>query len=234
MFTKPLIMFFVGLLTGGGIGAGATSIYYNKKINDLIDDFEEDVAELEDEFRRKKKKKEVDEEEVNPRKRFSESADNGRDKGVLSYEERQKIKEKLNKNWEETTNYANMFDGGEPDDDEEDPTLFEEYGNGVAVDVEANEFHQKNRNKSPKIISSEAVGSLPAYLDRETFFFYSDVGILTDEENQEIPDPETYLGDSLTKYDFDTNDEKMMFVINYALDTIFEVQKMKGDPIEKR
>ena len=229
MISKSLIMFLIGFVTGGSAGAIGTTLYYKKKVDDLIDEVEELEEEVDNKLRRKKH--EEDSEEVNPRSKYLKSSEteNGRDKGTLSPEERQAIKEKLDKNWEQTTNYASMYDGGEPDDDEESPSVFNENGYGVALDMEANEFHQKNRNIPPRIISADSIGSLPAYFEKETFFFYPEVGILTDEENREIMDPETYLGDSLTKYGFDENNEKNIFVVNYSTDTLFEVQKMEGE-----
>lgn len=217
-----------GLVIGAISGIIGTHLYYKKKIDNLeyqVDELDHYVNELSNNLYKKS------DDGVNPVK----GADNGRDDGPLSESERQAIKEKLDKNWAETTNYASMFvseelgTGGEPDDDEEDPTLSEDEKQGYVDAMEATEEHAKNRNRKPKIISEEAIGELPAYFNRETFFFYDQEGILTDEENNEIVDPETYLGDSLTKYGFDQNEEERIFVVNYRLDSIFEVQKMKGD-----
>ena len=230
MNTK-LLWFAIGLLTGGTIGGVGGSLYFKNKYQKK---YEEDIEEMEeyyevvDEYKRTSKE---DKEEVNPSyDKESKESDTGRENGPLSKEERQRIKEKLDKNWEGTTNYAAMFneDGGEPDDDEEDPSLLEGDGNKATIDLEATLEHKKNRDKSPRIISSEAVGEMPAYFEREIFFYYPESGVVTDEVNNEIPDPETFLGDCMSKYDFDVNDEERIFVVNYQLDTIYEVQKLKG------
>ena len=109
----------------------------------------------------------------------------------------------------------------EPDDDEEDPSLSDEEKQDYADAMDATEEHRKNKNRPPKIISAEAVGELPAYFNHETFLFYPDDQVLTDSDDNEIPDPETYIGDALTKYDFDMNDEKVIFVLNYATTVTF-------------
>ena len=233
-----LIWFAIGLLTGGAIGGVGGSLYFKNKYQKK---YEEDIEEMEDYYKavdEYKRSSKVDNEEVNPSySKGSDKTETGRENGPLSKEERRIIKEKLEKNWEGTTNYAAMFEseledeagvGGEPDDDEEDPSLSEGEGNAPVVDVEATNDHRKNRDKRPKIISAEAVGEMPAYYERETFFYYKESGTIADEVNNEIPDPETYLGDCMTKYDFDINDEERIFVVNYQLDTIYEIQKLKG------
>lgn len=228
-----MITFIIGLVTGGSIGTAAGALYFKNKYEK---EYDEAVEEMEEFYQKTDsyKKGALAEEEVNPSSKYvrNSEAENGRDKGPLSAEEREEIREKLNKNWEGTTNYASMFTGGEPDDDEEEsPQVFNENGNAVTVDVEATEYHAANRDRAPIAIEEDEVGQYPAYFDHETFFFYPKVGILTDEENREIMDPETFLGDNLTTTGFDEDDEKKLFVVNFRLDTIFEVQKLEGDAI---
>lgn len=233
IISKPLIMFVVGLVTGGSIGTAAGALYFKKKYEK---EYDEAIDEMEEYYQKVDtyKKGAVSEEEVNPSSKYvrNSETENGRDKGPLSAEEREAIREKLNKNWEMTTNYAAMFTGGEPDDDEEDsPQVFNENGNPVSIDVEATEYHAANRDRGPIVVEESEIGQYPAYFDHETFFFYPKAGILTDEENREIMDPETFLGDNLTESGFDEDDEERLFVVNFRLDTIFEVQKLDGDAI---
>lgn len=247
MINPKLIWFALGVLTGGAIGSVSMGVYlkrkFTKEFEEAIDEMEEYYDKV-DEYRRPFKDVEAPDVNVNPVNKVDET-NTGRENGSLSKKQREEIKKKLDKNWEKTTEYAAMYDGGEddiagiggePDDDEEevDPSLLEEDGEPVEVDEEATTEHAKNRTKPPKIISASALGDVPAYYEEETFFFYADLGILTDENGNEIPDPETYLGDSLTKYNFDTSDEERIYVINYRLSSVYDVQKVYGDVINPR
>lgn len=98
--------------------------------------------------------------------------------------------------------------------------------NGYAQNEEAFEDHQKNKDKAPKIISAEAYSNLPAYIDQEILYFYSYDEILCDENEEPIDEPERLVGDALTKYGFIDNDERIIFVMNYAIDTCYEIQKI--------
>lgn len=85
---------------------------------------------------------------------------------------------------------------------------------------------EKNKNKPPKIISAEAVGELPAYIENKVLYLYNwDETVVDDEENV-IDHPEELLGDCLEQYDFYDSDERIIFVMNYSLDTCYEIQKV--------
>lgn len=101
-----------------------------------------------------------------------------------------------------------------------------EDGSMEAIAKRATEDHRANMNRPPKIISEESLGELPGYIENQTLFFYQLDNTLTDEDDQIIDDPEYFLGDALDKYNFRENDEKMIFVRNFALDTVYEVQKV--------
>lgn len=91
---------------------------------------------------------------------------------------------------------------------------------------EAFDENQKNKNKPPKIISSEAYANLPSYVDQDVLYFYSYDEILCDDNEDPVEEPERLIGDALTKYDFTNSDERIIFVMNYALDTCYEIQKV--------
>lgn len=91
---------------------------------------------------------------------------------------------------------------------------------------EAFDEHQKNKSKRPKIISAENYSNLPAHIDQEVLYFYALDEMLTDDNEEPIEDPEAIIGDSLTKYGFIDNDERIIFVMNYATDTCYEIQKV--------
>lgn len=91
---------------------------------------------------------------------------------------------------------------------------------------EAFEDHQKNKNRPPKIISDEAYGELPAHIDKEVLYFFAQDEMLTDDNEEPVEEPERLVGDALTKYGFNESDEMIIFVMNYNLDTCYEIQKL--------
>lgn len=96
----------------------------------------------------------------------------------------------------------------------------------TSTEEDAFDEHQKNKNRPPKIISVEAYGDLPAYIDHEVLYFYSYDEMLCDDNEEPVEEPERLIGDALTKYGFIDNDEEIIFVMNYALDTSYEIQKV--------
>lgn len=151
----------------------------------------------------------------------------------LTPDEKREIKEKLSKNYEETTNYAAMYKGSAANyehpvdsDEDEDEDIVEETDDDIALEQTLE--HQETKDRSPKIISVEALGDLPPRIDMQTLFFYTDNEVLTNEEDEEIEDPGYFLGDALDKYDFRNNDEERIYVLNYATDTCYDVQKVRG------
>lgn len=91
---------------------------------------------------------------------------------------------------------------------------------------EAFDEHRKNLNKPPKIISYETYENLPAYIDHEILYFYAYDEMLCDDNEEPIEEPERLIGDALTKYGFIDNEERIIFVMNYAMDTCYEIQKV--------
>lgn len=93
-----------------------------------------------------------------------------------------------------------------------------------------NEYHQKNRDRAPIIISAEAAGDLPVGYREEPLYLFMGCGTVTDDFDNVVEDPELLLGDCLTKYGFsdEDNDEDMIFVQNFALDIVYTVQKVEG------
>ena len=117
-------------------------------------------------------------------------------------------------------NYKEYFDAAESEHPEEDPTENQEA-------EEMDEFHRKNKNRKPKIISAEAAGDIPAGVDHKILRFYAyDESLVDPDIGEEIDEPGYLVGDCLDKYDFADSDEKVIFVINYELDTIYEIEKV--------
>ncbi len=231
MNTKIILSFIGGLLVGGAAGVLGTKKFLEDKYQKQYDRDRRDLEEYysrTDEYARYCEADddtyEDDQNDVNPTEDVSPTG------GRMSSEERAKIKEKLNKNWEQTTNYAAIYkvksepsvkevgfegDTGEvPDenlDDVKDEQDFEE--------------HQKNIRKPPKIISQKAYEDLDASVDHEILYLYKD-GVLTEENYEPVDNHYYFIGDALTKYDFINSDEDIIFVMNYELNTCYEVQKV--------
>ncbi len=264
MNTKSIMIFFGGAVSGAAAGILAVRTFYKKK-------YEKDHASLEEYYRSVDKYARQDHEEEEEDDGIN--SPNTKPGGRMSPEERKEIKEKLKRNWEQTTNYAAMYqvkdgyteqklaegqhplDQGEPG--EMDPkdiepvcqncayfdveegycTVSEEhvYDNDSCSDFklgvetpeeEAFEEHQKNKNRPPKIISAEAYGELPAHIDKEVLYFFAQDEMLTDDNEEPVEEPERLVGDSLTRYGFNESNEMIIFVMNYNLDTCYEIQKL--------
>lgn len=206
-------------LGGAAIGALSSYVicgrYYNKKYDEHIK-MMEDYYKVKDEYVRT----ESQDEEI------------PRENGVMTSEERQVIKEKLREEGLENVPYHQMYrqkngyteqklaEGEHPEEDDEsdDEDI-------VTPEEDAFDDHMRNRNRPPKIISYDAVLELPSYYDHETLLFMAYTEELCDENGEPIEDPGLLVGNCLEKFGFVDNDEELIFVLNYALDTVYEIQK---------
>lgn len=139
-------------------------------------------------------------------------------------EKKQEIREKLQRNWKETTDYASMYQTKEEENDAVDQavTAIEEM---ERMEEESN----KNHDRAPRIISYEQVQDLDTRFDYQVLYFYSQNEVVVAEEGEEvIDDPGRILGDCLTKYDFAHSKEQIIWVLNYELDVVYEIQKLEG------
>lgn len=115
--------------------------------------------------------------------------------------------------------YEDPAESEHPEDDEEEAEDPDDIG-------EVNREYEKNKHKNPKIISVEEAGNLPPGTENECLFLYTYDDTITDENDEEIEQPELLLGDCLEKYDFYDSDEKIMFVMNYEMSTCYEISKI--------
>lgn len=273
MNTKNILVFISGMIVGGVTGVLGTREMLNKKYNKQ---FEEYRAELEEYYQRRDEYVRVahkdDQNDCKSNVLFPEEGIS-RPGGRMTPEERARVKEKLQKNYEQTTNYAAMYESSSdnvdaaelehPEEETEEHTCrncgyredlvsggkatcyclviddfvdkqdtcsnwkpeLENDQNEVSEE-QAFEEHRKNMNKPPKIISAEAYSNLPAHIDQQVMYFYSYDEVLCDENEEMIEEPALLVGDALTKYDFADSDERCIFVMNYATDTCYEIQKI--------
>lgn len=237
MNSKNAMIFAGGLVIGGAAGVLGSMNYFRKKYSDFAD---KQIAEMEEYYGRadgytRTEKEEDPEDEVNP-------TNTGRENGRLSTEERNRIKKQLNQNYNTTTNYAAIYkqrreeaetaaaeeehplDQGEPG--EEDPDYVEDTAADENTAETAHNEHQTNKGRKPKLISADDAAALPGHIEQKTLFFYAFDEVLVDEEENEIDEPGHLVGDALTKYDFADSNERVIFVMNYDLDTCYEIQKV--------
>lgn len=212
---KPII-FAAGLIVGAGSGVLATWQYFKQKYQKMADDVINDALDYlqESEGYRTDTSLPEDDAEVNP--------------VALTDEER---KARLLENERVTTNYASMYKNKQ----EADPNIKMDFREADITDddeetpeEQANREHQENRNKPPRIISIEEYENLPAYVERETLYYYHYDSIVADDNEEEVIEPERLIGDALDKYGFRDSDESIIFVFNPSIDTAYEIQRVMG------
>lgn len=211
MTSKDLIIFISGLTVGGIAGVFGTKNYWRKHFEEIADT---EIAEM-DEYYSEKRKEDIEmffpgDAEVNPQVEETDLKD---------------TKEKLQKNYEQTTNYANMYKNTSKKSSEADEEIeTNEHAAGLATAK-----HEENKKKKPKLISQDVLGDIPSYFEMKTLFYYTENEVITDEEDVIIDDPSYLLGDCLDKFDFRNSDEETIFIQNFSLDTIYEIQKVMSE-----
>lgn len=107
------------------------------------------------------------------------------------------------------------------DDGEEEPV----------IDEEAVQYHEEHKDKAPKVISLDEIDDtdiVPKWFDTQTILYYQyddtlinetdDTVILTEEE-------EALFGNCLLDSGFNDNDDEYIYIINYALDVLYRIEK---------
>lgn len=207
MTSREMIFGIVGLLLGAGAGVLATKKYYQKKSIDEVNTELEKIHEAQYGTYENKAEEYKSENNEKP------SVDK------LSYTKHMKDEH-------EKTNYQAMYraeklakdatDRAENDNDSEidnDDESFEEYDRA------------KTKDRPPICISAEALGEVPEYYDHVELNYYAYDDILTDENDNVIEDRERFLGNCMKKFGFDENEEDQLFVQNFELSTVYEIQK---------
>lgn len=219
---KMALSFVAGLAVGGGI-----TYYIVKK------KFDKDVQDLMDYYKNIDKYRRVEHEEE---KSYDEAEERP---PVMSKEERDEMRRIQRENREldkEKVNYSGMYkakdgytenclsEGEYPKEDDEEP----EDDAVISPEQQAHEEHQRDRNKAPRIISAEDAADLGSYYDHQVLYFYALDETLATEDGEVLDNVEYFVGDALTKYNFIDNDEKEIFVVNYAMVTCYEISKVNG------
>lgn len=246
MNKNNIVTFGAGFIMGAAVGVGGFYLYFRRAVKKIQQTADDQVHQLEkyygktDEYKREERFPDYEEDTLS-------EAQNGRHNGILSNEQRADIKEqqkRLQANWAGTTNYAKMYQNKEeeslangidpaemefPTEEESEEHIQTLKDIGAISDEEKyHEEHQKNKNRPPKIISAEDASELPGYIEERTLYYYTEDEVLVDDSEEMIDDPEILIGDALDKFGFAQNDERIIFVLNYAQDVCYEIQKVNG------
>lgn len=239
MNIKNILLFVGGLAIGAAGGILGTKKYFEGKYQKR---YEEDHAQLEEYYHKKDEYSRVPHEDPDDQDDEEKQVEgDSKPGGRMSPSERAEIKKKLMKNWEGTTNYAGMYrekngytdrglveaqhplDQGEPGEEDPDDQDDEEI---ESPEEQAFNEHQRNKDRPPKLISDEAFSELPASIETGVLYYYAYDEMLCEENEEPVEEPERLVGDCLDKYGFRDNEERVIFVMNYALDTAYEIQKV--------
>lgn len=205
---KLIAMLAGSAVSGAAVGVVSTMHYFKKKYEAFA---QKEIEDMRNCYYKMTTEYTPSEENQEPEKSLTEMDD----------EKRAEIKKKLKKNWSETTNYASYYKNKNQDEQEE---LVEDEP-PVITPEEADE-RKKNATQSPRLVSVDSLEELPEYVEMEAMFYYTYDDTVTDENDQEIEDPGRYLGDCLTKYGFNENEETVIYVRNFELDKVYEVTKV--------
>lgn len=93
-----------------------------------------------------------------------------------------------------------------------------------------NKVKMKNENKErPRLVSASSFETEYIWFDKATLLYFTDDDMLVFEENNEpVDDEDQIVGDCLERFDFKTNNEKVVYVRNFARGTNYEVYKVYG------
>ena len=245
MNSKLIFSFVGGLVAGGGIGFLAASKFLDKKYFKKYDDR---AKELEEHYGRlgvyDRVNIDLGDANISHGTVKADDIRVGRENGPLSRDQRKAIKDKLLQNEKQTTNYASMYkskagpmaealeeklaeeESPEEDFDEDDDESEDSQDPDEAYYEQAFDEHQKNKNRAPRIISAEAAEELGPEWDHQTLLFYMYNDVLATEDDDVVYDQQALVGDCLLKYGFSDNDEMVIYVQNFTLTTVYEVQKV--------
>lgn len=239
MNSKLIFSFIGGLVAGGSIGFVAASKILDKK---YFAKYDERVKELEEYYGRLEEYDRINLEDSKIEHGTIKAGKIERENGPLTKHQRDDIKNKLLRNEKQTTNYASMYkpkagpmaealeeslaEGESPEEDTNDVEDNDAQDPDDAYYERAFDEHQKNKNREPRIISAEAAEGLGPEWDHQTLLFYMYNDALTTEDDDLIEIPYDLVGDCLYKYGFTDNDEMVIYVQNFALTTVYEVQKV--------
>lgn len=127
--------------------------------------------------------------------------------------------------YEEESDPTAEYDGSTTEEEEIDRET---------ADVEREDEERRlNKNRPPKIISEDQLDDIPGYVTTSVLYYYPDTDVIMDEEDHIVGEEGEYgqfLGTTIQDSGFDEDeDERLLYVRNFELDALYEIQKMDGD-----
>lgn len=200
------------LLGGMLIGACVGAFLYKINADEELSEMEEELNRAEENNRKMKKDLKKTEDENNCKKCFMKRF---YDRNAVEDDPKKEESEEAIKR-----NYASYYKTETEEDD-----LFEEENENDKSSLEYQEFHNSMMEEPPKLISFEDYVHLPykMFLEEACMTYYTYDCVLLDEGEEVIEDEEKYVGDILMTYDFETQPTNTLYVLNYQLDTVYEI-----------
>lgn len=223
--TSKVATFVSGLITGGGITYLVLDEVFKKKEDDLVMRYNKAIeASLQ-------VKKYAEEHSVDYL-RQSEKTDTGRENGVLSADNRVRIK--TLDTWTDTgekIDYAKFYVAKNDSRVIDEPEMNRNTVDvGADYDIEEEQNTAMKSDRGPRISTEQEVKYLPKAFERHDlkYFMYSDTLIFVGDElenDREIEDIESVLGNCLTQNGFDHNDDDKLFVVDFSKKQVYIVEK---------
>lgn len=198
-------------ISGAGLGALGSGFFFYRKSRKAVAEFEEKCSDEYAELRRELLSKQEYESETQKKSQ----GDNSIKTKATPRDERR-----------DYTKYSKDPDSLESIIQRAENKLAEEEG---PIEDDA----RKNKLKGPRIIKNEDFGN-DRTLDREELSYYTGNGILANEAD-EIIDPDTakvMIGDALTRFGFDVNDQDEICVRNEKFGYDYKITKIRSSYYE--
>lgn len=217
---KNILYFGIGLITGAAAGVIGTMQYWKHKYEKIA----EEQAELSRKYVEKASK--YSSEITPPGVEINPVQNEDRSQGPLSPEARKEIKEKLERNWQGTTNYAGIYKSKHPEqeDDQNEETNIRE---------RITQEHKDTMDLPPEVITQLEASNLDERWTIRPLYFWTGNEVVLDDDDNLIEDPERVLGDILKRWivgEFDSmllQQTDILYVKNYALDVCYEIQEVQ-------
>lgn len=118
---------------------------------------------------------------------------------------------------------------------ENGPVEIEEDGEIIELtqeELEDEDIRQKEQqalymNSRPKLIRSEDFGEIPTF-EEKSLLYYQEDDTLTTDDDELVEDRNAMVGECLSQFGFEDNDEKTIWVRNYEYETDYEIIKVFG------
>lgn len=202
------ISFLVGSLVGGIV-----TYLVNKKA-EKTEDTNYDKNDIADEYKR------MVHDDQN-----KENVPVERQKGHLSDEERSARKSEFKRANAPKTPYNSLYEVSEDVDDQNKELLDMQE---IIANEEAEEYRKAHVNTPPRVIPDNEIDEVTFTYKEEPLYYYVEDGVLVDDFDNIIDDPEQLVGDTLETSGFDVNDVDMINVQNYQLEVVYNIQKFEG------